>query len=337
MLTDVMMPRVDGFGLLERVRADERTRPIPFVMLSARSGEEARVEGLAAGADEYLVKPFSARELLARVRSQLEMARLRREALIREQGLRAQIEAHAEELERVVARRTARLQETIVELEHFSYAITHDMRAPLRAMQGFAEMIEEEQGRDLPALSMEYISRIKSAASRLDQLIIYSLNYSKTVREELPTEPVDLGDLLPGLIETYPNLQPDKADIEIANRLPTVLGNQAALTQCFSNLLGNAVKFAKPGNKPTIRVWAEPGHRTSDRNGSRPTARIWVEDNGIGIRGDSLERIFGMFQRAAKGYEGTGIGLAIVRKVVERMGGQVGVESQQGQGSRFWV
>lgn len=336
-LTDVMMPRVDGFGLLERVRADERTRSIPFIMLSARSGEEARVEGLAAGADEYLIKPFSARELLARVRSQLEIARVRREALVREQGLRAQIEAHAEELERVVARRTAKLQETVLELEHFSYAITHDMRAPLRAMQGFADLIEEEQGRDLPALSLEYINRIKTAASRLDQLITDSLNFSKTVRQELPTEPVDLNELLPGLVETYPNLQPDKAEIKIANRLPTVLGNQAALTQCFSNLLGNAVKFTKPGTKAAIRVWSEPALQAGEPNGARPTARIWVEDKGIGIRADSLERIFGMFQRAAKGYEGTGIGLAIVRKVVERMGGRVGVESQLGEGSRFWV
>lgn len=336
-LTDVMMPKLDGFGLLERVRAQEETRPIPFILLSARAGEEARVEGLGAGADEYLIKPFSARELLARVRSQLEMAKLRREAFVREQGLREQIQMHANNLEKIVARRTAKLEETISELEHFSYAITHDMRAPLRAMQGFAGMIEEDCAGDRQPVNLEYVRRIKAAATRLDQLIADSLNYSKTVRQELPIEPIDLGELIPGLIETYPNLQPDKADIRIEGILPTVLGNQAALTQCFSNLLGNAVKFSKTGTRPHVVVWAESSAESADNPGASKFLRVWVEDDGIGIPKDALERVFGMFQRAAKGYEGTGIGLAIVRKVVEQMGGKVGVVSEQGQGSRFWV
>ncbi len=338
-LTDVMMPGIDGLGLLQRIRTDERTRSIPVIMLSARAGEEARVDGLGAGADDYLTKPFSARELLARVRSQLEMARLRKEALIREQALRTQIEAHAEELEKVVARRTAKLQETVAELEHFSYTITHDMRAPLRAMQGFAGIIEEEYAADQPSASLEYLKRIKTAANRLDQLITDSLNYSRTIRQEIPTEPVDLSELVPDLVDTYPNLLPDKADIKIEGKLPTVIGNEAALTQCFSNLLGNAVKFSKPGAKARIRVRADPpksqGQPETARNGT--FARIWIEDEGIGVPKDSLERIFGMFQRAARGYEGTGVGLAIVRKVVERMGGKVGVESELGKGSRFWV
>jgi signal transduction histidine kinase len=180
---------------------------------------------------------------------------------------------------------------------------------------------------------------------------------------------VDLFQLLDGLVQTYPNLQPHKADIRIEPRLPAVLGNEAALTQCFSNLLGNAVKFAKPGAQPHIRIWAElrtPGPESSlESSGSgiparaprdthdpfasaspvagqpshpaSPVVRIWVEDDGIGIPEHSLQRIFDMFQRATTDQEGTGIGLAIVRKVVERMGGAAGVESQPGQGSRFWV
>ena len=336
-LTDVMMPGLDGFELLQCVRADPDHRSIPVIMLSARAGEEARVEGLVSGADDYLIKPFSARELLARVRSQLEMARLRREALVREQGLRAQLEDHAEELEKVVARRTAKLQETISELEHFSYAITHDMRAPLRAMQGFADLIAEEQAGGRDQLNLDYVNRIKTAAVRLDQLITDSLNYSRTVRQELPVEPVDMGELLHGLLESYPNLQPDKAHISIEGSMPVVLGNQAGLTQCFSNILGNAVKFVKPGTKARIHIWGEPLASVNHLKRNGNMTRIWVEDEGIGIREDSLERIFGMFQRAAKGYEGTGIGLAIVRKVVERMGGRVGVESEVGKGSRFWV
>ena len=135
------------------------------------------------------------------------------------------------------------------------------------------------------------------------------------------------------------------------------MGNEAALTQCFSNLLGNAVKFVKPGEKPEIVIWAERrdeaatgGHRGARTGPSHLTpasvaqgrgeftwVRIWVEDKGIGIAESMLARVFDMFSRGQSDYAGTGIGLALVRKVVERMGGSVGVESEEGRGSRFWV
>jgi signal transduction histidine kinase len=181
------------------------------------------------------------------------------------------------------------------------------------------------------------------AAGRMDQLITDSLNYSKAARQEMPVEPVDLAALLQGLLDTYPNLQADTADIEIAKDLPPVLGNEAALTQCFSNLLGNAVKFAKPGAKPKIRVWGEEeplpeaGPAWDKAAGKSRKVRIWVEDDGIGIPAEAQERIFGIFQRATTTHEGTGIGLAIVKKVAQRMGGEVGVHSELGKGSRFWV
>ncbi len=261
------------------------------------------------------------------------------------QEAQVKLQAHAAELETTVARRTAKLQETISDLEHFSYAITHDMRAPLRAMQGFASMLEEECGEVLTPPSREHIRRIKTAAVRLDWLITDSLNYGKVVRNQVTFEPVNLGKLIPEIVETYPNLQPDEADIETAGPLPVVLGNPAALTQCFSNLLINAVKFAKAGTKPRIRIRAEGAKQAAGSrepepargNQEPPLVRIWVEDDGIGIAQECQERIFRLFQRATATHEGTGIGLAIVRKVVERMGGRVGVESQEGQGSRFWV
>ena len=130
------------------------------------------------------------------------------------------------------------------------------------------------------------------------------------------------------LLETSPELQPPKADIKVEGMLPVVIGNESLLTQCFANLLANAVKFVAPGTRPQVRIRAE-----STSEGSR----IWVEDNGIGIPESAQSRLFGLFERLTTGYEGTGVGLAIVRKVVERMGGKVGVESAEGCGSRFWV
>ncbi len=154
--------------------------------------------------------------------------------------------------------------------------------------------------------------------------------------QELPAEPVNLGELIAGLVETYPNLQPDAAHIQVEPNLPVVLGNQAALVQCFSNLLGNAVKFRRPGSVPNVNVRCETV-RPSQGEDTGAFARIWIEDDGIGIAKHAQERIFQMFQRAAAEYEGTGIGLAVVRKSVERLGGKVGLESSEGSGSRFWV
>jgi signal transduction histidine kinase len=139
---------------------------------------------------------------------------------------------------------------------------------------------------------------------------------------------VDTGALLRGMLDSYPEFQPSKAHIRIEGDLPVVLGNQAGMTQCFSNLLGNAVKFVKPGQTPEICIRAE------QRDG---WTRIWVEDNGIGISPQMRPLVFDMFSRGSRNYEGTGIGLALVRKVTQRMGGKVGVESEEGKGSQFWL
>ena len=140
--------------------------------------------------------------------------------------------------------------------------------------------------------------------------------------------PQDPAALLAGMIDSYPGFQAPNACIRIAGPLPRVLANEAGLTQCFSNLLGNAVKFVEKGRIPHVTIRAE-------QHG--PLVRLWFEDNGIGIAPDMQARVFGMFQRLSKDHEGTGIGLALVHKVVERMGGRVGVESEPGAGSRFWI
>jgi len=228
-----------------------------------------------------------------------------------------------------VADRTAKLRETVNDLESFSYSIAHDMRAPLRAMGMFAGLLKDEvTAANMSPEVKTFCERIIIGAARLDNLINDALNYTKAALQESPLQPVDLAKLLQGLIDTYPNLQPAAADIQIAENLPRVLGNESLLTQCFSNLLGNAVKFVAPGVRPKVRVWSE------NKNG---LARIWVEDKGIGIPKHAHPRLFGMFQKLDNQYEGTGIGLAIARKVVERMDGKVGVESEPERGSRFWV
>ncbi len=237
----------------------------------------------------------------------------------------AQANAH---LEQLVEERTAKLRETVAELEQMSYSIMHDMRAPLRAIAAYGDMIGMDTATHLSQESQEFLARTKTAAHRMDKLICDVLNYSRIVRQGLDLHPVNLMQLLRGIIDTYPPFQSPKVQVRIAPDLPPVQGNEAALTQCFANLLDNAVKFVKAGEMPQIEIFAEVNHER---------ARIVVQDNGIGIPQELHERIFGIFQRGSNDPESTGIGLAIVRKAAERMGGKAGVDSEPGKGSRFWI
>ncbi len=234
------------------------------------------------------------------------------------------------ELERVVAERTARLRDMVVELEIFSYSMAHDLRAPLRAMQGLAKATLEDYAASLPETGQDYLQRIAAAANRMDRLILGVLQYSYLIRGEFSLEPVEPERLLDEIVSGFPNLQASGAVIEVERPLPAVLANAASLSQVFSNLMTNAVKFVTPGTTPRIQIRSET-HNSS--------VRLYFKDNGIGIPLKSQHKIFGIFQRLHPPdmYDGTGIGLAIVKKATERMGGQVGVQSQPGQGSEFWV
>ena len=264
-------------------------------------------------------------DVLARQAADLVERSQAEQLLVLAQG---QLGDRAVQLEELVTERTGRLQETIAELEHFSYTITHDMRAPLRAMRGFAGMLLNKGVDSLTSQNSDYIRRIIGAAERMDALITDSLQYARIVRDKIPLSHVDPTRLLCGILESYPNLSAPHVEIQLVEPLPPVIANETGLGQCCSNLLGNAIKFVKPGKVPHVRIWAETRGEF---------VRFWFEDNGIGIPKEYQERIFDMFQQLDKSCEGTGIGLALVRKTAERMGGKVGVESEPGQGSRFWL
>jgi len=231
---------------------------------------------------------------------------------------------------RTLEERSARLQETVAELEAYSYSISHDMRAPLRAMQGYADILIEEALGQLEERHQLYLTKISSASQRLDRLIQDVLTYSVTARGNFPLEYVETDRLAREIIEQYPNLKAPGTRITIQGRLLPVWGNLAALTQCFSNLLNNAIKFMPHGVTPEIAISSEATPKG---------VRIWIQDNGIGIAPADAERIFSIFSRLhpADQFEGTGIGLSIVRKAAEKMGGKVGVLPGAPVGSRFWL
>ncbi len=234
-------------------------------------------------------------------------------------------------LEDQVRERTSELQERNDELEAFGYSISHDLRAPLRAMQGFSQALLDDCGDRLDAMGREYAERIVAGSRRMDELIRDLLAYARVSRAELQLVSVPLTPVAQrALAELSGALRARTATVHVEEPLPVVLGHPATLSQVLVNLLGNGLKFVPPERTPALRVSAER------RNG---LVRVWVEDNGIGIAPEHQTRIFRVFERlhSSDDYPGTGIGLAIVRKAVERMGGQVGVESSPGHGSRFWV
>ena len=333
---DVEMPEMNGIELARAIKDRQKTRDVPIIFLSAHyDAEQDILSGYGVGAVDYVTKPLNATILRTKVAVFAELYRKNRELKAANTALEAEIaerrlvEAALQEADRQKSERTAELHEMVQELEAFSYSIAHDMRAPLRAMQGFSEILRSEHSGQLDDEGKEYLRRIASAANRLDRLIQDVLSYTKVLRSPAPMQPLDLDRLARDIIATYPDWHPPRADVVIEGPLPSVIGNEAFLTQCLSNLVGNAVKFQPAGRHPHVRIWAEP---------RGDEVRIWVEDNGIGIESKNHKRIFGLFEQinAPGQFEGTGVGLTIVRKAVERMSGTYGFDSSLGQGSRFW-
>jgi signal transduction histidine kinase len=366
LLLDLSLPDTNGRETFVRARAE--APHVPIVVLTGQVNDAVGLEAVRHGIQDYLVKgQGDARQTVRAIRYAIERKQAEEELKRTEEALRGserQLRQWNSELERRVAERTATLEETISDLEDFSHSITHDLRAPLRAIRSFAQILGEECLACNRPKAQEHIQRIASSAARMDKLIQDVLQYSRLARCELRLGPVDVEALLRGIIESYPAFQPPEVEIQIEGTLPHVLGNEAALTQCFSNLLGNAIKFVAPGTRPQVRVWAEPTgspesegrsepenetsgavpdqstfthHVSRFTSHASPSVRLWFADNGIGIPRDAQQRIFSMFQRLDKSYDGTGVGLTVVRKAVEKMGGKVGLESEPGQGSRFWV
>jgi PAS domain S-box-containing protein len=235
-----------------------------------------------------------------------------------------------EDLEQRVDERTASLRAAIAQMEEFSYSVSHDLRAPVRAMQGYANAALELYGERLDARGRDFLDRIIRGSTRMDRLIQDVLTYSRIARSEIQLQPVSLQKLVPDVIQHYPEMQSPRAEIVIRDPLLDVVAHEPSLTQAISNLLSNGVKFVAPGSVAKLQIWTEL---------RQDKVRLWVEDNGIGIKPEHQSRLFGMFERIHpdKQYNGTGIGLAIVRKAVERMGGSAGVESDGITGSSFWI
>jgi signal transduction histidine kinase len=316
-LSDVMMPGLDGFGLVRALRADERTRAIPIILLSARAGDESTVEGLHSGADDYLVKPFSARELLARVRTQLEMARVRRDVAnhqLAEEHLRATMKARDEWL-------------TVV---------SHELRTPLSALAlSVQSLIRSVTSAERAPLSPEEAGTKAHAAERhlhrLTRLVEQLVEVTELVsgRLELTPEAVDLSALVGAVVEEAREKAARMGCTLTLSADAPVVGvyDRARLHQLVEGLLDNALKFGM-GKPVELSVVKNAG-----------SASIRIVDHGGGVAPDDEERIFGRFERAAptRNYGGFGLGLWVARHIAEAHAGNIHLARTEGGGSTFTV
>lgn len=241
----------------------------------------------------------------------------------------AQLSDRAGQLEGLVAERTAELTATNQQLEALIYSIAHDLRAPLRAMEGFSTMLVEEAGAALNATGKDYADRINKSARFMDALLSDLLVFSRISRQRVELTSVNLKTVVESVLSRLQkSIQEKNARVKSAGPWPAVLAHEPTLDQVLFDLTSNALKFVATGVPPAVRLRVET---------RAEFIRVWVEDNGPGITPDHQDQIFRLFTRLeGDKYAGTGIGLAIVQKGIERMGGRVGVESAPGQGSRFW-
>lgn len=320
-LSDVMMPNLDGFGLLKALRSDERTKTIPVILLSARAGEESQVEGMGAGADDYLVKPFSARELLARVEAHLKLQRVRKEA---EQSV---LDLMAQEQK---ARASAEVANRIK--DDFLAMLSHELRTPLNAIVGWIHLLKKgrlsEKDRER---GIEAIDR-NAAAQRaiIDELL--DVSRIVTGKLKLEAKPVDLAGVIDAAVDVVrPAAEAKGIQIfrSIDRNAGLIIGEALRLQQVIWNLLSNAVKFTPKQGRIDVHL------RTAGKD-----LEVVVSDTGEGIDPEFLPFIFDRFRQAdtssRREHGGLGLGLSIVRSLVEMHGGEIYAASRgKGKGAIF--
>ncbi len=337
-LLDIMMPHMDGYEVCERLKADARTGDIPVIFLSALNEVVDKVRAFEIAGVDYITKPFQVEEVLARVETHLTLCRLRRqlqeknEALTREVAERkraqASLQQYAEELETSNA-----------ELDAFAQTVAHDLKAPLTAMLGFSRLLRQRYDRFSPEQVCERLDMITQTGVKLNNIVDELLLLASVRKmEEVELHTLDMASIV---AESHGRLRNMiaicEAEIVVPETWPSSVGYAPWVEEVWVNYISNAVKYGgEPENGVPPRVELGYDWAPEARHVEVPV-RFWCRDNGMGLTQAQQARLFAQFTRLHEiRAEGHGLGLSIVQRIVERLGGQVGVESVVGQGSTFW-
>jgi two-component system NtrC family sensor kinase len=333
-LLDLLMPGLGGQETCRRIKSAPAVRDIPLVLLTSVEDRESMIEGLAAGADDYISKSNELSVLKARVRAQIRRKQFEDEhRRMRDELLKRELEAAEARAAREVAEARASLVEELerknTELEAFSYSVSHDLRAPLRSIDGFSQALLEDCADQLDETGKRHLERVRAAARRMDELIEDLLSLSKVGRAALVRGPIDLAALARMVTLELQRREPDRAvEVIIPASLPVEADNRLMMV-LLENLMGNAWKFAGKAAAARIEVGLEPGDKDP---------AYFVRDNGAGFDMTYAERLFRPFQRlhSEAEFPGTGIGLATVHRIVDRHGGRVWAKGAPGEGATFY-
>lgn len=355
-LLDLLMPVMSGQETCRRIKAEPAWRDIPLVILTALDESAAMIEGINAGADDYIAKSGDFEILKARLRAQLRRKQFEDENRdIREQLHRREMEAVETQALRELAEGRATLIATLEqknadllrtneelqkakdavefankELESFSYSVSHDLRSPLRHIDGFTGLLAKADGHLVSDRGRHYLAQISDSARQMGMLIDDLLIFSRMARSEMNIGPVDLQQLVD---ETIQGLSPETQQRNIRwerNALPVMPGDRSMLRQVFVNLLSNAVKYTRPRDPAVIEIGCQ--------DETAHDVVVFVRDNGVGFDMEFADKLFGIFQRLhrAEDFEGTGIGLANVRRIITRHGGRTWAESKPDSGATLF-
>ncbi len=330
-LLDLLMPGMGGQATCRQVKAAPAMRDIPIIMLTAVESRDAMIQGLGAGADDFIAKSSDFEVLRARVRAQIRRKQFEDEnRLIRERLLRTEINATEARAAREIAESRAVLVEELEwknkELEAFSYSVSHDLRAPLRSIDGFSQALLEDYVDKLDGEGKRYLRYVRESAQQMGHLIDDLLSLSRVTRSEFLRERVDITAIVRDVVARLQQRSPERqVELAVTEGLATD-GDERLLTIVFENLLGNAWKFT--GKRAAARIEVGAG----DVDGQ---FAYYVRDNGAGFDMTYAEKLFGVFQRlhSTTEFEGTGIGLATVQRVVRRHGGRIWAD---GKGATFY-
>lgn len=320
-LMDVQMPVLNGLETAEMIRQSEKLKYIPIIFLTADNKASDNIfKGYKAGAVDYMLKPYIPEILKAKVEVFVELYKKNQE--LRIQGERLKM------LNMQLEQRSGDLLRNVQELEKFAYVASHDLQEPLRTITSYIQLLQKKFGDKLDGEANEFMEFVVNGSRRMKALINDLLEYSRINRVESKLEDVDCNFVLKEVMQNLNNSITDsKAKIE-ADELPVIQANRMHMIQLFQNLIGNSIKF-RSTRELVIKIKAKKiaGYYLFS-----------VEDNGIGIKREYSTKIFEIFQRlhSIQHYPGTGIGLAICMKIVQRFGGEIWMESEYGNGTTFW-